>query len=295
VSIALYASWWARSAGCRPTWSRSRRAPAIARDGELEEHAAGGDGDPAASLLVERPARGGVDVGRGHHARGASKPNSGTWPPNRFCRPRRGRVSWMRLGDHVHDDQPAPVAGRDRIAEAVPQRLAVRHEPAERVEHEREPDRQPHTPDERAQHRLDRRDDRVRIEQAHAEVHDPDGLPLDLLDEPVPLTPEELLRFGRGLDGQQIRVVQVRDELDDLGLRGRAVGVLLHGDLPRLLDRAHAVEQADDLMRDGAEPVELVGGGVVDDVPAPTAIALARDLHVRAQPGRHCTDAVPEG
>ena len=111
--------------------------------------------------------------------------------------------------------------------------------------------------------------------------------------KPIALTPKQLLRLGRGLDAQQVRVVQVRDELDDLRLRRRQVGVPIKDDVPRLFNRAHAIEQPDKLVRHRVQPVELVRRRVVHDVPALAAVPLTRDLHVRTQPGPRRRDAVP--
>src|SRR5262249_12132846 len=76
-------------------------------------------------------------------------------------------------------------------------------------------------------------------------------------------------------DAQQVGAVELADELDDLVLRGGVVAELGEGEVPGGLDIARAIERADEVMGDGVEAVELVGGGGVNDVPAPAAVVLA--------------------
>ena len=57
----------------------------------------------------------------------------------------------------------------------------------------------------------------------------------------------------------------------------------------------HFPAAPDHLVRHGPKPVELVGGRIVDHVPATPAVVLPRDLHVRAQPRLQSPDPVPEG
>ena len=87
---------------------------------------------------------------------------------------------------------------------------------------------------------------------------------------------------GRDVGVDQVRAVQVREDLDDFRLRRRVVGELPADEVPRLLDGAGAVEQPDEPVGRVGEPVELVAGRVADDVPALAAVVLPRDLRPRA-------------
>ena len=87
--------------------------------------------------------------------------------------------------------------------------------------------------------------------------------------------------------------VQLAEDLDDFRLRRRVVGELPAGQVPRLSDRARAVEQSDEAVSRVGQPVELVARRVADDVPALAAIILPRDLRAGPQLRPQVRHAVP--
>ena len=273
-------------AGVEPDMGRGRRHR------QLEDHAPRAHRRPP-PLAGEGPAGRGVDVGGGkeHQQHEAEL----------------GHLTAEALGEHAvpglvdgldrEEDhrEPEPAGGRDGIAEAAGEVVPAGQHVVEREPDPRGPEEQAPAVQQRAEDWLQPRQDAVGIEEPQPQVHDPDRL---LGDPPLhPLAPaaQQLLGLGEEVDGQQVGAVHLAEELDHFLLRRRAVAVVAQDQVPGVLDAPVAVEQADHLMGDRAQAVEMVGGRVVDDVPAPAAVVLAGDLHVGAQPGLEGPDPVPQG
>jgi hypothetical protein len=87
--------------------------------------------------------------------------------------------------------------------------------------------------------------------------------------------------------------MELPEQADHFILRRRVVSEFLHRTLPDFLDRAIAVHQPDDEVRDGIEPVHAPRNPVLHDVPAFTPVLMPVDANVTAQPRPQFGDAVP--
>ena len=104
---------------------------------------------------------------------------------------------------------------------------------------------------------------------------------------------EELQSVGANVAAQDVRGVQRGEQADRLALARRRVTQVGHGRVPDLAHAPPAVHRRDEVMSGWAEAVAAARGGVLEHVPALTAVAVPVDLRVLAKRGLQVLDPVP--
>ena len=250
----------------------------------------------------QRPGAGGVDVrqrreDQEHDAHHVDLAAGTARPPILLA-----RKGVAELVEHLHEDETHV---QERQALGIQNVRGPFDQFAPPVREEVEPRRQQRRPQHETPHAEDRPEqpqepieEPVRVEERNADEQQVRQVALDLARDAQVVPAEQAFGVGRQVALEQVRRVQLAEQLDGLALGGGAVAQLLVADAPDLRHVPPPVEQPDEPVSRLVQPEELVVRRVLDDVPhlrtVMLPVGLERGPQARPQAG-HAVPRLAEG
>ena len=105
--------------------------------------------------------------------------------------------------------------------------------------------------------------------------------------------PEQLAGIGRYVADQRISGVQLAQQANDVFLCRRVAAALLIAKLPKLLDRAFAIHEADQAVGRRRQPMRPARGVILKHEPDLIPIGMPMDLDMAAQSRLQWRHAIP--
>ena len=221
-----------------------------------------------------------------------------TSPPVPVCAPEMfARKCMAHFVDQFHDDKRRIQQGQVlRVQDA----RGLRRQRFDVATDGPQPDGQDAGPQDRTGHGERFADDThppvqksVRVPQRNADEKEiPDGT-LHLAPDALLVSLEERLRIGGQIALQQIRGVELTQQLDHLALGRRGIAEAFHADPPHLADGASAVKHGDKMVGRVVQTKVLVVGRVLQNVPSDAAEMLTLHGDSAEQSRGQLRDAVP--